>query len=119
MLALLSASGFAKAGTYSMSATRPFGVPQVLSLALWGGLWGLVFLFVQKRFPRGAAYWLAALAFGAVFPTLVAWFVVASIKGQPLAAGGDSHRMMTGVIINAAWGVGTALLLRLATRRGR
>lgn len=116
-LALLSASGFVKAGTYSMNATSPFGVPQVLSLAFWGGVWGVLFVLAQTRFPRGAGYWIAALAFGAVLPTLVAWFVVAGLKGQPVAAGWDSHRMLTGVLINGAWGLGTALLLRLALPR--
>lgn len=117
VLALLSASGFVKAGTYSMNATAPFGVPQVFSLAFWGGVWGVLFVLAQTRFPKGAGYWIAALAFGAVLPTLVAWFVVAGLKGQPVAAGWDSHRMLTGVIINAAWGLGTALLLKLALRR--
>ncbi len=116
-LALLSASGFVKAATYSMSATAPFGVPQVFSLAFWGGVWGVLFVLAQTRFPKGARYWIAALAFGAVLPTLVAWFVVAGLKGQPVAAGWDSHRMLTSVLINAAWGAGTALLLRLAPRR--
>src|SRR3546814_2115930 len=70
-----------------MAPTRPFGVPQVVSLAFWGGVWGFVFSWVEPKFPRGAGYWIAALLFGAIFPTLVAWFVVAPIKGQPVADG--------------------------------
>lgn len=122
VLAMLGAAGFVEAGTYSMHATKPFGVPQVLSLAFWGGVWGVLFSFAQTRFPRGAGYWAASFLFGAVLPTLVAWFIVAALKGQPLAAGWDSHRMITGLLINGAWGIGTALFLVAgirATRRHR
>ena len=115
-LATLAAVGFVKAGVYSMQATQPLGVPAVLSLSFWGGIWGLLFVAIERRFPQGATYWLCALAFGALGPTLVAWFVVAPIKGLPLAGGWQLPRMMTGLLINGAWGVGTALLCVLAQR---
>ncbi|MNC88277.1 hypothetical protein D3C83_40770 [compost metagenome] len=57
--------------------------------------------------------------FGAIFPTLVAWFVVAPLKGQPVAAGGAIPGMLTGLIINGAWGIGTALFLVLGNNLGR
>ena len=57
--------------------------------------------------------------FGAIAPTLVAWFVVASIKGQPIAAGWQPFRMLTGLIINGAWGVGTGLFLTAAAGASR
>ena len=113
-LMLLASAGFAKATTYSMQTVPPFGIPQVISLSFWGGLWGMLLASIENRFPKGAAYWLAALIFGAIGPTLVAWFVVAPLKGQPVAAGGDFSRMMTGLIINGAWGIGTALLITAA-----
>jgi hypothetical protein len=113
VLALLDGIGYVHAGVYSMHATKPLGVPHVISLAFWGGVWGLIFAAVEPRFPRGAGYWIAALVFGAIFPTLVAWFVVAAVKGAPLAAGGNPHAMVTGLVINGAWGIGTAILLML------
>lgn len=116
MLALLTGLGIAKANTYSLAATAPFGVPQVISIAFWGGLWGVLFAALEPRFPRGAAYWLTAFAFGAVLPTLVAWFVVAPLKGLPTAGGWQPLRMMTGVLVNGAWGLGTGLLLRALRR---
>lgn len=116
VLALLASTGFVKAGTYAMQAVPPFGVPQVVSLAFWGGVWGMLFALIHHRFPRGAAYWLTAFLFGAILPTLVAWFVVATLKGQPTMAGGDLHRMLTGLLINGAWGVGTGMFLRLFAR---
>jgi hypothetical protein len=115
-LAFLNHIGFTHAGTYSFEATAPFGVPQVISLAFWGGVWGIAFAAAERRFPRGDRYWLYGFAFGAILPTAVAWFVVAPMKGLPLAGGWEAHRMITGFLINGAWGIGTALLLALAYR---
>lgn len=113
VLLFLASIGFAEAATYSMQATVPLGVPQVLSLAFWGGVWGILFALIEGQLPRGATYWILALLFGAIFPTLVAWFLVAPLKGQAMAGGWDAYRMMTGLIINGAWGVGTGLFLAL------
>ena len=116
VLAFLNSVGFVKAAPYAMQATRPFGVPQVLSLSFWGGVWGILFALAERRFPRGTGYWIASLVFGAILPTLVAWSVVATLKGLPLAAGGNPHGMATGLLVNGAWGIGTALLLQLGSR---
>ena len=118
-LALLTQLGVAKAATYSLSATAPFGVPQVVSLSFWGGVWGVVFALVEHRVPRGGRYWVYAFLFGAIFPTLVAWFVVAPMKGLPMAGGWQASRMFTAFVINGAWGLGNALLLALGLRRLR
>ena len=117
VLALLTQIGLAKASVYSWAATAPLGIPQVISIAFWGGVWGIVFVFARRYFPAGSRYWLYAFLFGAVFPTLVAWFVVAPLKGLPMAGGWQASRMLTGFLVNGAWGLGTALLLALADRR--
>jgi hypothetical protein len=96
--ALLHALALTPRVPYSMEATAPFGIPQMWSLAFWGGVWGVL---------------LAATLFGAVLPTLVAWFVVAPLKGQPVAAGFVPMAMIIGPIVNAAWGLGTGTGLGL------
>jgi hypothetical protein len=111
MLALLHALGVTPATPYAMRPLPPFGVPQVLSQSFWGGVWGIVFALVAPRFPRGAGYWVAAALFGAFALSLVAWFVVAPIKGLPVAGGGRPAAIATGLLVNGAWGLGTALLL--------
>jgi hypothetical protein len=111
--------GVAKAASYSLTATAPFGVQQVLSLSFWGGVWGVVFALFEHRVPRGGRYWVYAFLFGAILPTLVAWFVVAPIKGMPMAGGWQASRMFTGFVINGAWGLGNALLLTLGLRLSR
>ena len=54
----------------------------------------------------------AALAFGAIFPTLVAWFIVLPLKGLPVSSGFTPGGIITALSVNGAWGLGTALLLR-------
>jgi hypothetical protein len=108
-LTLLNTLGIAALKPFPMQPTWPFGVPQVWSLAFWGGVWGIAFAAVERWFPRGWMYWVSALLFGALGPTLVAWFVVFPLKGLSVAAGWHAPRMVTGLLINGAWGLGVAL----------
>jgi hypothetical protein len=117
MLTFLHAIGIAPIAPFPMHPTWPFGVPQVWSLAFWGGLWGVLFAAVESAFPRGNLYWAFAVLFGAIGPTLVAWFVVFPLKGIPVAGGWHAARVVTGLLVNGAWGGGTALLFR-ARRTG-
>ena len=116
-IGLLSALGVIPTGPYSMRGVPPFGVPQVLNLAFWGGVWGCVWALVVDRVPRAWPLWLAGLLFGAIAPTLVAWFVVAPLKGQALAQGFNPARMWIAPLVNGAWGLGTALIYELLRRR--
>jgi hypothetical protein len=111
-LAVLWGAELAPLGPFSMAATRPFGVPAVLSLAFWGGVWGVLFASVDGRFPRGGGYWAAALLFGAVLPSLVALLVVPPLKGQPVAGGWHVPLLATAFLVNGVWGIGTGLILR-------
>ncbi len=117
-LALLNAAHLAARAPYSLAPTAPFGIPQVWSLAFWGGVWGIVLAEALRRFDGGRLIG-AALVFGAILPTLVAWFVVAPMKGQPIAAGGAPKAMAVALIVNAAWGLGTGVGLYLFGRRAR
>jgi hypothetical protein len=114
--ALLHALNVTPRSPYSFSPTTPFGVPQLWSLAFWGGVWGTILAASLARLD-GAALVVASVVFGAILPTLVAWFVVAPLKGQPIAAGWAPGAMLVGPIVNAAWGFGTGLGLLLFGRR--
>ncbi|MEH1803782.1 hypothetical protein [Nostoc sp.] len=117
VLALLHAVNFTPRAPYSTASTQPLGIPQIWSNAFWGGIWGLIWVVIAPRFRHNKNYWLGALVFGAIAPTLVAWFVVAPLKGQPIAGGWKLVGIVTGLLVNGAWGVGTAGLLRLFSRR--
>jgi hypothetical protein len=113
---LLTQIGAIAGNPYSVRAVAPFGVPQFLNLAFWGGLWGCVFALLADRFPRGWPLWLSGLLFGAVAPTLVGWFVVAPLRGQPVAQGFNPARMWAGPVINGLFGFGTALFYQVLRR---
>ncbi|MBD2449959.1 hypothetical protein H6G76_22915 [Nostoc sp. FACHB-152] len=117
VLAILHAINFAPRPPYQTAPTQPFGVPQFLSAAFWGGIWGLVWAAVTLRSSVNRNYWLTSLIFGAVAPTLLAWFIVAPLKGQAIAGGGKPGVMITGLLVNAAWGVGTAILFNWFAKR--
>lgn len=114
-LSILWAIGIAPFAPYPMGATQPFGVPSVISLAFWGGIWGIVFALIDRRFPGGSSYWVAAFVFGAVLPTLVAIVVVLPLKGGSLG-GGSPLLLLTALLVNGAWGVGTGVFLRVGQR---
>src|SRR5687767_7461858 len=90
--AVLNALGLTERPLYSMAPTEPFGIPQLLSIAFWGGVWGALFAAAFHRLD-GARLVAASMVAGAVLPTLVAWFVVAPLKGQPMAADLDPMAM--------------------------
>jgi hypothetical protein len=113
--AMLHAMGFTPRAPYSMQATPPLGIPQLWSIAFWGGVWGVLLAIALHRLD-GPALVFASIAFGAILPTLVAWFVVAPLKGQPMAGGFAPAAMATGLIVNAAWGLGTGVILLLFGR---
>ncbi len=110
LLYVLHRIAFTERKPFLMTATEPLGVPLTFSLAFWGGVWGLLLCLVLLRL-RGGAYWVVACAFGAIAPTLVAGLVVAPLKGQDIGA--DANLIVVGVLLNLAWGFGTAALARV------
>ncbi len=103
------------AHSYSLQPTRPWGIPQVWSLAFWGGVWGLLAAASLARL-HGGRLLLGATLFGAIAPTLVAWFVVAPLKGQPIAGGFAGAAVVIALVANGLWGLGTGVGLALFGR---
>lgn len=113
-LLVLHFAGMTSAMPYNPRPVPPFGVPQFISLAFWGGVWGIILVMAEPLFARGAvAYWIAAIVFGAILPTLVAWLVVLPLKGLPAGRGFHIPGVFVGPIVNGLWGLGTAVFLRL------
>ncbi|MDO9439577.1 MAG: hypothetical protein Q7T73_01680 [Beijerinckiaceae bacterium] len=89
-----------------------YGVPGLLNLAFWGGVWGILFAFVQTRFPRGVTYFILAFLFGAILPTAFSWYVL-----QPMRGRGVGAFSIYGPLLNGAWGLGTGIIYMLLNRR--
>jgi hypothetical protein len=91
----------------------------VISLAFWGGVWSAALWSLLKH-VGGVAYWVWAVAIGAIGPSAVALFIVYPLKGMPVAGGWDPKLVGTALLLNGAWGLGLALLmLHHAPSRGK
>jgi hypothetical protein len=109
MVFLLSSVDVIQSRVYAMRGVPPFGVPTILNQMFWGGLWGLLFAVVADTLPRWP-FLLLGFTFGVLGPVLVSWFVVAPLKGLPIAAGWVPPRMLASVLINGCWGIGMVLI---------
>lgn len=95
---------------FNMAATKPFGIPSVISISFFGGLWGiLIWKFVSIGSTLKQI--IKAIVFGAIGPTAVAFFIVLPLKGltPPLAL------IPIGFALNGAWGLGVWVFMRLAS----
>lgn len=100
---------------WSLALVPPFGVPRVLDLCFWGGLYGIAFGLVWPwlLLPK----WLSGVILG-VIAASVGWLVVAPLKGAPLGFGWHADRMLRSLLINGGWGLGVGLILPLLMPRG-
>jgi hypothetical protein len=112
MLAVLHGAGLVARVSYSMAPTYPLHAPAVISLAFWGGVWAVALSSVIGRRRAAWTYYGAWTVLGAVFPSLVALFVVLPLKGAPIAGGWSPETIATALLLNGVWGFGAALLLR-------
>lgn len=112
-LFVLHKAGLWPKPAFAMATTKPFNVPAVISLAFWGGVWGILAWYLIRGMG-GANYWLYATLFGAIGPSVVALFVVFPAKGLPMAGGWAPKVIIPVLILNGAWGLGVAVLMRVA-----
>lgn len=114
VLLALNTAGLISRQPWSMQPTRPFDVPSIVSLSFWGGVWGVILGFLIAGRTPTLRWWLSALVFGAVFPTLVAIFIVPPLKGMPINT--EPKMFIGGALLNGAWGIGTASFALLFNR---
>ncbi len=116
LLHALHLAGQVPRAAWNMAPVPPLGVPSVLSLAFWGGLWGCLLWLLIRR-SAGARRWVFALLWGALLPSAVALFVVFPMKGMAFAGGWDPKLIVGALLLNGAWGFGVALLMRMMGHR--
>ncbi|AOY87658.1 hypothetical protein BKP64_05435 [Marinobacter salinus] len=104
--------GMVPVAPFNLTPVPPFGVPSVISLAFFGGLWGIVLWLILGRMA-GVGFWLGHVLIGAIGPTAVAMLVVFPLKGLDVSA----QTWVGGLILNGFWGLGVAIFMRLMGAR--
>jgi hypothetical protein len=74
---------------FPMEATGPWGVPKMVSLCFWGGLYGAVFGLVLPRLK--APVWLRGLVLG-IIAALVGCLLFCRSRASPSATGSPGGR---------------------------
>jgi hypothetical protein len=110
--ALFSMSGKTPTKAWSMAPTTPLGLPAVVSAALWGGVWALIILAIYWAFRPTLGIWTAFVGLGALLTSTIALCLVFPLKGHKFAAGFNPAIWIFALLLNAAWGFGTVLVLR-------
>lgn len=113
ILHLLALPGLGMPPPYPVDLIAPLGVPRILNLCFWGGLYGMVFSLVLPRLT--APIWLSGLALG-IIATLVGMLLVPAVKGLPVGAGGPLG-WVRALLINGFWGIGVGFILLLMQRQ--
>lgn len=112
LFAAFHLAGLVPVAPFNFAAVPPLGVPSVLSLAFFGGLWGYPVAWLIRN-DAGTRYYLRAIVFGAIGPTAVAMAVVFPLKGLAV----EPKIVVGGLLLNGFWGLGVALLMRLFGER--
>jgi hypothetical protein len=108
ILHYLALPGLGTPPPFPIDAVPPLGVPRIVSLCFWGGVWGALFGAVWRG-PRASNWW-AGIILG-VAAALFGLFVVAAIKGLPIGGGWVLKNWIRSLLINGTWGLGVGLIL--------
>lgn len=103
---------------WSMEPAAVTGLPQILSDAFWGGLWGVLFALIQGSIPGGSLT-AKGLIFGLVGPALIGVFIlVPLLTGRfPLFFGGDPKLIISVLLILGGFGAAMGWLYGRFTAR--
>jgi hypothetical protein len=113
-LHVLALPGLAMPAPYPTDPIAPLGIPRILNLCFWGGLYGIAFGLVLPRLT--APIWMWGFGMG-VIAALVGLLLVPAIKGHPVGAGWVPLSWVRSLLINGFWGLGTGIILSLMLRR--
>ena len=94
-----------------MTSVPPMNIPAVISLAFWGGVWGVA-LWLMIRNQKNARQWLMAIILGALLPSIMALLIVFPLKGAAFAANWDPKMWIGAFLLNGAWGLGVLLIMK-------
>jgi len=93
-------------------APNDYGLPRVVVLSIWAGVWAVPLCLLIRARPRLPAMTTGAVL-GSLIPSLWGWTVIAALRGGPLFAGGNGRVILTVLFVNAVWGATTVWLFSL------
>jgi hypothetical protein len=105
---ILGSLGIIPGRPFPMAPRPPFGLPTIVHLAFWGGVWGVVIAVAIARIKERSSRLIAATLIDAIGCSLVGWFVVAPLRGVP---GPQLATMWRGLLINGVFGFGTGFFI--------
>jgi hypothetical protein len=108
MVTVLHLAALTPGVAYRTMPVPPFGVPGIVSLSFWGGVYGALFGLISPRLKQPS--WLCGIGVGLV-ASLVAMFIVAPLKGNAIAYGWAAWPIGRSLLINGVWGLGLGLIL--------
>lgn len=98
---------------YSIKPTYPFGIPAFISSSFWGGIWGIIGLFVFRNYITKKRFFLLFSIFDGIFPPLIYCVVVVPVKHIDPSTIFYPKRLLLMFIINFIFGFGTALIIKI------
>ncbi len=103
---------------WSLKPSAVTGVPQIVSDAFWGGVWGMIFALLYVVLPGGGPT-VKGLIFGIIGPAVLGVFIlVPLITGRfPLFFGFDPKLVGSVLLILAGFGAATGWLYGLMLGR--
>ena len=102
----LDLPGLAMPPAFPMSPAPPLGLPRLVSLCFWGGIWGASFAAIWR-----GSWWLGGLCLG-LAAILAGYFVVGPLKGIPASNAFQLNNWLRSLFINLPWAFATAFLIR-------
>ena len=95
---------------WMMDPVGRFGVPRLLDLCFWGGMYGVLFGLVAPWLWR--PFVISGVLFG-VLAVLIGFFVVAPLKGLTVGGGYEVTTWARAMVINISWGIGLGIIFPL------
>ena len=90
-------------------------VPRIVTDALWGGLWGVIFSVILGSVPKGSMT-LKGILLGVLVPGLIgAFFLIPIIRGEDIFLGGNLNTIGSWLLIYAGFGAATAWIYGFLT----
>jgi hypothetical protein len=108
--------GFPRTATVWNLAANPraYGLPTLVNQCFWGGLYGAAFGLLVGR-VRFSPLTLALLTGAAT--TMVGFFVIAALRGTPIAGGWQLMAWLRGLSIGLSFGLGLWLFYSAITMK--